>query len=84
MIILSNEAVDIVRSFVEGFIGGLGSLKGSIALAGLVMVVIVAVAYGIYGGYKFVKFTLRLRPHEFALIFLAVGLALIVISILIP
>ena len=80
----SNEAINVIRDFINNTLSTLGGVKGSLALAGLAIIIIVLVVYAAYGFIKFVKYTLKLKPHEFALAILAIGFALIVVAILLP
>lgn len=80
----NTQAVEVVKSYIDNLISTLGGVKATIALAGIVLVTIIVLFYLGYGFYKFIKATLRLRPHEFALAMLALGLSLIVVAILIP
>ncbi len=80
----SNQAIEVIRSYIDNLIGTLGGVKGSLALAGIILISIIIVGYMIYGFYKFLKLTFRLRPHEFALVMLALGLSLIVIAVIMP
>lgn len=74
----------MIKSFIETLVGSIGGMKGSIALAGLILIGIVLIVYMLYGVYKLVRFTLRLRVHEFALLMLAIGMALIAVAIVLP
>jgi len=78
------ESVLKVLSFLTGMGSGISSMAESIALVGLIIVFIIAIAYAIWGLVKLGKLVLRMKVHQFALFVLGIGFALIAIAALLP
>lgn len=78
------ESVLKVLGFLTGVGSGISSMAESIALAGLIIVFAIAIAYAIWGLAKLGKLVLRMKVHQFALFILGIGFALIAIAALLP
>lgn len=63
---------------------GTSSLTTILAIAGITMIVLVAIGYAIYGMVKLGKLLFSMRIKEFSLIMLGLGVAFLVVAIVMP
>lgn len=63
---------------------GTSSLTTTLAIAGIAMILLVAVGYTIYGIVKLGKLLFSMRIKEFSLIMLGLGVAFLVVAIVMP
>jgi len=78
------EVLTKILSILTGVSSGISGIAEGIALAGLIIVLVIACAYGIWGCIKLGKVVMRMRVHQFALFVLGIGFALIAIAALLP
>ncbi|MEM2020883.1 MAG: hypothetical protein QXP80_01485 [Zestosphaera sp.] len=63
---------------------GSSSLATVFAVFGLVLIIVVAVGYAVYGLVKLGKLLFSMRMKEFSLIMLGLGVAFLVVAIAMP
>lgn len=63
---------------------GSSSLATVLAIFGLVLIIIVAVGYAVYGLVKLGRLLFSMRIKEFSLIMLGLGVAFLVVAIVMP
>ena len=71
-------------SMLASWFSVLSSAKILLWFTGFAIVVTILFAYLVYGAYKFGHFLFGLTPHKFALVMVAIGFGLILLSTFTP
>ncbi len=71
-------------SVITSWLAFMSSAKAVLWFTGFAIVVTILFAYIVYGAYKFGHFLFGLTPHKFALVMVAIGFGLIILSTFTP